>query len=251
MTDWSLSDEDAYDFLDPNDPTSSPVTDPRVATSTSADTSAPVHTTTADELDSADLSDAVSDPSGAVHVWVDSDRRLLHVRLSNRWRERLKDTPLQEAVLQVIVRAQSRMTAGLDVPQATEDVAAMARNDASLAYLLERSMALRDQRRRVAAKPTEEVRRRRVVGQRPVGHNAGRQVSVALDVYANTAALTLDEEWLGSVKTADLGAAIVEAHRSAHAQWSPPAVEPGEYEELAREGELIAGEAAAMLRRGA
>lgn len=265
MTDWSLTEQDSYDFLDPNDPTSSPVDRPGGESSSdgsSGATTSGVRTTTAADLDPADLSDAISDPSGAVHVWVDADRRLLHVRLSNRWRERLMtvgqpkssapaDVKLDQVVLSVLRRAQSRVTAGLDVPRATEDVAAMSRNDASLAYLLERSMAVRDRRRKLEAKPAEEIRRRRVVGQRPVGHSAGRQVSVTLDVYANTVKVTLDEGWLSSVKTADLGPAIVDAHRAAYEQWTPPAVEPGEYEELAREGEILASEAAAMLRRGA
>lgn len=248
MTDWSLTDEGAFDFLDPNDPTSSPVDRAPAASAAGA----PVPTTTADELDPADTSHAVSDPTEAIHVWVDDERRVLHVRLSNRWRDRLdKDAALDESVLAVIRRAQSRVTPGLDVPRATEDVVAMARNEASLDYLLERTMLLRDRRRKLAAKPAEEIRRRRVVGQRPVGANAGRQVSVTLDVYANTHAISFDPEWLADVRTADLGAAIVEAHHAAYAQWSPPVVEPGEYEELAREGELIAGEAAAMLQRGA
>lgn len=248
MTDWSLTDEDAFDFLDPNDPTSSPVD--RTPDPTSG--GAPVPTTTADELDPADTSAAVSDPTGAIHVWVDDERRVLHVRLSNRWRERLgKDAALDQAVLAVIRRAQSRVTPGLDVPRATEDVVAMARNEASLDYLLERTMLLRDRRRKLQAKPSDEVRRRTVVGQRPTGHNGGRQVSVTIDVYANTAAITLDPDWVPSARTADLGVALVEAHQAAYAQWSPPEVEPGEYEELAHESELIAGEAAAMLRRGA
>lgn len=248
MTDWSLTDEDAFDFLDPNDPTSSPVDRTPVAPAAGA----PVPTTTADDVDPADTSDAVSDPTGAIHVWVDDDRRLLHVRLSNRWRDRLgKDATLDQAVLGVIRRAQARVTPGLDVPRATEDVVAMARNDSSLDYLLERSMLLRDRRRKLQAKPVDEVRRRTVAGQRPTGHNGGQQVSVTIDVYANTHAITLDPEWLSSARTADLGAALVEAHEAAYAQWAPPVVEPGEYEELAREGELIAGEAAAMLRRGA
>ena len=248
MTDWSLTDEDAFDFLDPNDPTSSPVhRSPGTPVG-----GASVPTTTADELDPADASDAVSDSAGAIHVWVDDERRVLHVRLSNRWRDRLgKDTALDQAVLAVIRRAQTRMTPGLDIPRATEDVVAMSRNEASLDYLLERSMLLRDRRRKLAVKPAEDVRRRTVVGVRPVGHDGGRHVSVTIDAYANTHAITLDAEWLPSAQTADLGSALVEAHQAAYAQWSPPVVEPGEYEELAREGELIAGEAAAMLRRGA
>lgn len=243
MTEWSLSDEDQLDFLDPNDPTGSP-TD-------AAPTAGGVPTSSADEVDPADLSGAVSDSTGSVHVWVDDDRRLLHVRVSNRWRERLRETPLDHALMTVLRRAQSRVLPAPDVPQAAEDVVAMTRTEASLDYLLERSLDIRNRRAKLAAKPADQVRRRRVVGQRVVGQSSSRQVAVTLNVYGNTSAVSCEPDWLKSVKTADLGAAILEAHEQAYAQWSPPTVLPGEYDELAQEGEIIALEAAAMLRRGA
>lgn len=242
MSDWSLEDDSQFDFMDPNDPTAAHET--TAAPRPDGKSSGP------DEGEDADAGAALSDDRGAVHVWLDDERRVVKVRVSNRWRERLKDTPLGDTVAQTIVSGQSRGEAYPDLPEPTEEVSGHAMSEAALDALLERTLELDDKRHKLEALPPDQITPTRWEGRGCEGTSANRMVTVALGIQGITHAVRLDEEWLAGAKAADLGQAILEAHQNAYAQFTPPTLVPGDFAKLAAEGELLRREAEAMLARG-
>src|SRR5690242_14306535 len=107
MTTWP--DEGGDSELDLMDPTAAPGAepdapsdDPAHAPPAAPDGRPPPRPESPADADGADEAGALSDPTRAVHVWFDDDKRLRQVRISNRWRARLKQKPLAETVLETI-----------------------------------------------------------------------------------------------------------------------------------------------------
>lgn len=244
MSDWSLEDEEQFDFMDPQDPTASPEPD--------ADGSAlaPAHDAAADAAIDPELGEGVSDPKGAVHVWFDDDQRVVHVRVSNRWRERLKGDSFAETALRVVARNQPRGGAQQEQGEPAEAIEPRILDTTSVDRLLERTLELDDRLRKLQATSPDQLEASRFEGQKASGTSGNRQVTVGLTLFGDTERLSVEDEWLSSAKAESIGAAIVEAHADAYAKYTAPTYVMGDYTKLAQERRLLVKETTAMLQRG-
>lgn len=240
MTPWpDDTSDDQYEFYDPQDPAAvgdptGPPSDPR---------------TDADLQDEA-TEGGVADPSGAIQVWLDDDGRLTDLRVSNRWRERLRkeDKELADVLVALLRLHQSRPAEPLPEPPVSATTTTERLNDVTLDRLMERSKEL--DRQGDALRARDDVRRTRLVGERITGTSSNRMAEVTIDPRAHTGEVVLDRSWLDSAKAAALGEAILEAHQDAYARWSPPQIEYGEWDLLNVERRAVTAELAALMNNG-
>lgn len=242
MSDWSLEVESQFDVMGPSDPACAPPDEE----TPDAGGSAP-----APGGSSVDADGALTDASGAVHVWLDDEQRVARLRVSNRWRERLKDASLADTLVSLVGGYQPMSGVDLSLEQASEPVDPRPLSSEALDALLERTLELDDKRAKLAQRSPDEVTPTRMEGASVEGRSANRMVSVTLAAHGATIAVTLDDDWLPRAKAEDLGNAVMEAYRDAYAQWRPPTVALGDWARLAAEGDLLQREAMAMLARGA
>lgn len=246
MTPWPDDNGDeAYEFYDPSD--SGAFADP---TGPPVDSSA-----SADEHIDSDVPDgmadgAVSDPTGAVHVWFDDQHRVTRVRVSNRWRERLRKEKkeLAEVLVELLRMQQTRPAAPLPEPEVSSTTTTERLNDVTLDRLMERSKEL--DRLGDALRARTDVRRTRLVGERVTGSSSNRMVQVMIDPRAHTGEIHLDRAWLDHATAATLGEAITQAHLDAYGRWTPPQTEFGEWDLLNVERRAVTAELAALMNNG-
>ncbi len=244
MTPWPDDNgEDIYEFYDPADPVAA------------GDPTGPPAEARTDDTTAADLADgaadgAVSDPSGAVHLWFDDDHRLADVRISNRWRERLRKEgkELSEVAVSLLRLHQARPAVPLPEPEVSSTTTTERLNDVTLDRLMERSKEL--DRLGDALRARDDVRRTRLVGERVTGTSSNRMVQVTIDPRGHTGEITLDESWLETATAASLGEAILQAHQDAYSRWTPPQVEYGEWDLLNVERRAVTAELAALMSNG-
>lgn len=241
MTNWSLQDEDSFDFSDPNEAAGTPA--PATGSAEPKDAAGDT------ETGEVDLSEAISDDSGAVHVWFDEEHRVQHVRLSNRWRERLKDSKLEVALRLALHQGQFQLRAFPSVSADPVDAPSALSADA-VERLSERASEVLDKQRKLEAGEPAGVTSSYWKGEQIDGTSQNRMVTVTLDIHGDTAKVGFDQDWLTSVKAADLGQAIVEAHEDAYSRWTRPDAVMGEFGVLAAQHLQIRDEALAMLKRG-
>lgn len=237
MSQWGLEEEDEYDFdLAPE------------GTSGIGEASEPPAVEVEVDGGDWDPADAVSHPSGAVHLWFE-DRQVCHARISNRWRERVKDEPLAAVVSDVLQRGQSpQLGWAPTIPDLDEPFPLRSLSDV-LESFVERTLDLDDKTRKLAELPDDEVRRTHHEGAEVEGLSRNRAVRVLLTIHGTTKELSLEGEWLEKARAEEIGAAIVEAHADAYARHTAPTVELGDHARLAQERHQLTTEILAALAR--
>lgn len=273
MTTWpDETGDDEFEFYDPADAevVSEPVDPPAPAAEDDPTVPVPEDDPTVpapeDELDDAERTrstadvpegiaeGAISDPTGSVHLWLDDQQRVTGVRFSNRWRARLRkadrDLGLAEVVTNLLHDCQIRVgqAPGTEAAAVGATTTTERLNEVTLDRLMEQSVALDQRASELRAR--DDVRPTRLIADPVEGTSQNRLVRVTLDVRAATAAVAIDEEWLARATTAQLGQAVLEAHRDAYERWSPPQVEPGEWDLLNAERHAIVQEIAGLMRNG-
>lgn len=174
------------------------------------------------------------DSSRSVRIWMDDEKRLTKVRISNRWRDRAKGTSLSSMFDEAFLLANA--TLGSSVPPATASAAETPQDtplswealDAVLAETarLDRESAELDEH-------PEEVTASRWIGASVEGYNAQHTVGVRLSLHGRTEKVDFSEQWLRQARVSEVCDGIMEAHRDAYTRFSPPTYEPGDRERLA------------------
>lgn len=191
------------------------------------------------------------DSSMSVRIWVDVDKRLTKVRISNRWRERAKGTTLSNMFDEAFVLANASIGSSLPQPA---DVDTAPETDEWLTWeSMDAIVAAIDEvmRRQEAldAAPESEVPSR-WVGNPVEGHSANQMVAVRLSLHGHLDKVAFGEEWLKQARVSEVCAAVMEAQAAALARFVPPVYEPGDRERLAGEYRRLEMRSAALLRRG-
>ncbi len=196
------------------------------------------------------------DSSQSVRLWVDADRRLTKVVISNKWRERAKGTSLSSMFDEAFLLATAQLAEESDpweppaasaardpdgVPPLTWDAVLDALREVDV--LNAKVEALR-------AKPDDEVRPNRWVGEETVGASDNRMVQVTLDRYGHTRQVQFNEPWLMQSRVSEVCECVMQAHRQAYAAYQPPTFEPGEHAELALEAQRLSQQTMALMRQG-
>lgn len=237
MSQWGLEDEDEYDF----DFDAAPEGGSGIGEVTEQPAAVQTEDTAAWDRD-----DAVSHPTGALHLWFE-DRQVRHARVSNRWRERIKDQTFAEVLSDTLLRGQPPMAGdGPMIPDLGEPFPRRALGDV-LPSFLERTLDLDDATRRLGERPDDEVTHTSHEGTEVEGVSRNRAVTVVLSIHGTTKDLTVDDAWLEKAQAAEIGAAIVEAHADAYARHTPPTVVLGEHARLAQERRQLATEILAAM----
>jgi len=246
---WGTDEESGFDFLDPNDPTSSAfVGVGGIGEIPALPDGEPVATVHDAAPDTFELDGALSDPTGAVHVWLDDDLRVSNVRVSNRWRERLKGADVGQALLLVLRAAQLRP--GLNLPETEpEQPPTWPLDRYRLARLTEEIHEIDERSAALDAHP-EAVRPQEIQGTPVSGASHNRMVTVQLGLSGATQSIDAEPSWLKSAKSDDLGRALVEAHADAYTRHVPPTVIPGDYDRVSADYARVHATIMAMLRNG-
>lgn len=239
MTTWAdeSGDADEFEFYDPT-----AVTDHGTVQGAAAAPSA-----AAAEVDE-DADGAVTDPSGAIAFWFDDDRRVVQVRVSNRWRERLGKQTLDEVVLGVLRSGQALAGGAIWSPDRPEEPAATPLSAEALERLVEQTSQIDAEARELSSR--DEVTPTRFTGEGARGMSDNQMVTVEIDLHGRTTAVTVSPKWSANAKTVDIRDAILQAHQAAYAQWTPPTVVPGDWDLLNAKRTEITNEIMAMFRHG-
>lgn len=234
MSQWGLEEEDDFDFdLAPEDTSGIGETRQQPAVEV-------------DDTGDWDRADAVSHPSGAVDLWFE-DRRLRHARVSNRWRERVKDSSLDAVVFDVLRTGQTPQRGWVPpIPDLDEPFPRRSLSDV-LASFAERTLDLDDKARKLAELPDDEVRRTHHEGSEVEGLSPDRAVRVLLSIHGTTKELSLETDWLEKARAEEIAAAIVAAHADAYARHTPPTVELGDHARVVQERRQLTAEILAAM----
>lgn len=175
------------------------------------------------------------DSSLSVRIWVDDDKRLTKVRISNRWRERAKGTSLSSMFDEAFLLANATLgsatppMSGVPDDGSTSDPLSWDSLDAILAE----TTRLAAQAAALDRLPPDEVTPNRWVGAPVEAHSANQMVAVRLSIHGRTEKVAFSEQWLRQARVAEVCDAVLEAHRAAYAQFVPPVFEPGDRQRLA------------------
>lgn len=186
-----------------------------------------------------DSEGGLSDPWGAVHVWVDDDHRVSRVAVSTAWRDRAPQ-PLAACVL---FAAQQATMSALFVTASDDSEARPNTPPFAPISLLERPFdrfdiegmaeeALRLGEELDALKGRDDVVAAQVRFTPPVGVSANGKVAVTLDEQRRPRAVDIEDRWVASARTERINAALGEAFTAAYGQWRAPVIEPGERERI-------------------
>ncbi len=202
------------------------------------------------EPDPGEATDGFSDSSGTVRVWLDAGRRLVQVRISNRWRERARGTSLTRMFDEAFLVANA-LGAGLALP--ASDAPATALGSAlgwdTLQEIHDRTTNVLEKAARLDHGP-EAPEPARWEGRGADGTSRNHMVQVYLSVHGSTESVWLDDGWLADAKVAEICDAVQEAHQDAYASFVPPTYVPGDHERLAVELEALQQETLALLHQG-
>ncbi|OYO19428.1 hypothetical protein CGZ93_13825 [Enemella dayhoffiae] len=218
MTDWNLDDDDAWDGL------SSPAVDP-----------------VGDQVDEPELGgDLVSDGSGAVAVAVDDEHRVVRVVISNNWRNKAGQG-LAAAVREAALRATepltladpeiasfSLMTGRTPKPNGTVLDHPMSQLEVN--QLLEETLQTFERLEKLDQRG--DVRHRTYDYTPAIGRSDNEKVRVELDLQMRPDTISIDQPWVEGVRVERIVASLQQALTRAYAEWRPPVVVPGEYDEV-------------------
>jgi len=188
------------------------------------------------------------DSSLSVRIWVDDDKRLSKVRISNRWRDRARGTSLSSMFDEAFLLANA--TLGSSVPP-VDDVPAGESDDAlswdSLDAILAETARLDQEAALLDQQPPDQVIPNRWVGAPVEAYSANHMVTVRLSIHGRTEKVAFSEQWLRQSRVAEVCDAVLEAHRAAYAQFVPPVFEPGDCQLLADRYARLQNQSMALL----
>jgi DNA-binding protein YbaB len=190
------------------------------------------------------------DSSMTVRIWVDADKRLTKVRISNRWRERAKGTTLSNMFDEAFVLATAAL--GTLFPTAERSPDTEPNESLSWESLDDVVAGIAEVSREQAAldaDPASEMPSR-WVGAPVEGHSANRMVAVRLSLHGRVEKVAFSDAWLNQSRVSEVCAAVMEAQAAALARFVPPVYEPGDRERLADRFRRLEERSAALLRRG-
>jgi hypothetical protein len=175
------------------------------------------------------------DSSLSVRVWVDENLRLTKVRISNRWRDRAKGTSLSSMFDEAFLLANATIGSSTPPVTATSGPGQVAPTLSwqSLDEILAETVRLNQEATRLDALPSDEVVPNRWIGNRVEGLSTNQMVAVLLSIHGRTERIAFSEQWLRQARVAEVCEAVMEAHRSAYAQFVPPVFQPGDRQRLA------------------
>ncbi len=175
------------------------------------------------------------DSSLSVRIWVDDDKRLTKVRISNRWRDRAKGTSLSSMFDEAFLLANATLASSTP-PQFGADAPAgqgAALSWDSLDAILSESAQLDQEAARLDALPPDQVVPNRWQGNQVEGLSANQMVAVLLSIHGRTERVVFSEQWLRQARVSEVCEAVMEAHRQAYARFVPPVFEAGDHQRLA------------------
>jgi len=175
------------------------------------------------------------DSSLSVRIWVDDDRRLTKVRISNRWRERARGTSLSSMFDEsfLLANAAHGSSTPPGSPVAAERVPTDALSWDSLDAILAETRRLAHQAEALDQLPPDQVTPNRWVGATVEAFSTNQMVAVRLSIHGRTEKVAFAEPWLRQARVAEVCDAVLEAHRAAYARFVPPVFEPGDRQRLA------------------
>ncbi len=196
------------------------------------------------------------DSSQSVRIWVDENKRLSNVHISNRWRDRAKGTSLSSMFDEAFLLATAQLAddesgvlpADLDTqpePTSTEPLTWDSVDEA-----LKRIDQLQAKMAALEAKPEAEVEPSRWVGAEVVGDSNNRMVQVSLDIHGRTKQVHFNEPWLMQSRVSEVRDCVMQAHQAAYKAFQPPTFEYGEHMRLAVEAHRLTEQTMALMRQG-
>lgn len=231
MSVWDEDDED-IDFMDPTAPLGADESDDAPAGRED------------DPLPSDLPGDGTPSPGGVCRVWVDDDGHLQQVRISNRWRERVKDQPLGDFVHAALSAARSmHVTGAAATPPPSIGLERGAKpaqvSGAAIDRLVEESLSMIEESDALSARGDEPGMKSTWTGSPVEGFSVNRKVCVVLDMAGGNESVRMDEDWLKTAQVAQICDAVVEAQQHAESLHEPPVLEVGEHGKMAeRAGKL-------------
>lgn len=196
------------------------------------------------------IADGFPDTTGSLRIWVDDDRRLIKVLVSNRWRERAKGTTLATMFDEAFLLAQARLGVppAPSVPPEPRTVPTLSWE--ALAELQEQSFEIAEEEKRLGGLSEDEIRPNRWVGTPVQGVSENQMVTVSLDIFGLTEHVRFDDLWVAQSRVSQVCDGVMEAHQDAYSRFRPPVYEYGDRERLARRSEALSGSLLAMVKQG-
>ena len=204
------------------------------------------------EGESWDPSQGYPDSTLSVRIWVDEDKRLTDVQISNRWRERARGTSLSSMFDEAFLLANASIGGGAPPDVWGEDPAETGSDLLtweSLAAIQEQTQEVVEEAAKLDANP-DSVTPARWEGKPAEGYSRNRKVQVRLTVHGQTEKVTFDEQWLSESRVSQVRDAVREAHEDAYAAFVAPVFVPGDRERLACQLNLLHHRASALISRG-
>lgn len=201
------------------------------------------------------------DSSQSVRIWVDGNKRLTNVHVSNRWRERAKGTSLSSMLDEAFLLANAQVAdAGLvdveggEAPADLDDGPTVEASEPltwdAVYEALHRVDELQTRVAAVEAKPEDQIEPSRWLGTEAVGTSHNRMVQVTLDIHGLTQQVVFNEPWLLQSRVSEVRDAVLQAHEAAYAAFVPPTFQPGEHSRLADDAGRLTQQAMALMRQG-
>ena len=191
------------------------------------------------------------DSSLSVRIWVDDDKRLTKVRISNRWRDRARGTSLSSMFDEAFLLANASIGSPLPVMEdADEPVPSDYLSWESLDVLVAELDHVADEEAALDAVPSADVVPSRWVGQVVEGHSANQMVAVRLSIQGKVEKVTFSDAWLRQARVSEVCEAVMEAYRDGYARFVPPVYEPGDRQRLADKYRRLQNMSMALMRRG-
>jgi hypothetical protein len=175
------------------------------------------------------------DSSRSVRIWVDDNKRLAKVRISNRWRDRARGTSLSSMFDEAFLLANATLgSSALPFDGVSEDrQPAAALSWDSLDAILAETTRLATDAEALDQLPPDQVVPSRWVGSPVEAYSSSQMVAVRLSLHGRTEKVAFSEQWLRQARVAEVCDAVLEAHRAAYARFVPPVFEPGDRQRLA------------------
>ncbi len=175
------------------------------------------------------------DSSRSLRIWVDDDKRLTKVRISNRWRDRARGTTLSSMFDEAFLLANATLGSSVlpveDAPDDGEPVGALSWD--SLDAILAETTRLAKEAAEMDELPRGQVVPNRWIGSPVEAYSSNQMVAVRLSLHGHTEKVTFSEQWLRQARVAEVCDAVIETHRAAYAELVPPVFEPGDRQRLA------------------
>lgn len=193
--------------------------------------------------------DGYPDGTGSVRIWVDEDRHLTKVVVSNRWRDRARGTTLSSLFEEAFLLAQARLGIPRAVPSESPPRIPPLSWE-SLAEMRLRSLEIDEERARLDNLSDSQMRVSRWVGQATQGVSDNQMVTITLNIFGLTQSVQFDEAWVAQSRVSQICEGVMQAYRDASARHTPATYELGDREMLARRSRALRSTLLAMVKQG-